>query len=36
MKKLECSVKALTLGQVFKLDLHEFPEKVAEIVNEAN
>lgn len=34
--KLEVSIKSLTLEQVFALNLQSFPEKVSEIVNEAN
>lgn len=34
--KLDGNVKTLTLEQVFALNLQNYPEKVAEIVNEAN
>jgi dynein heavy chain, axonemal len=34
--KLEGNIKSLTLEQVFALNLQNFPEKVSEIVNEAN
>jgi len=34
--KMEGNIKTLTLEQVFALNLQNYPEKVGEIVNEAN